>query len=81
MGSNGMKIVLAPDAVFIKDIKMYLKTNKYIKQKQSSTNRSEIKRILHEKGVQNSERRKSLILIGNKLLANSMAGVAMLVLH
>lgn len=71
MGSNGMKIVLAPDSVFIKDIKMYLKTNKYIKQKQSSTNRSEIKRILHEKGVQNTERRKSLILIGNKLLANS----------
>lgn len=71
MGSNGMKMVLAPDSVFIKDVNTYLKTIKYIKQKQSSENRPEVKRILHEKAVQNSERKKSLVLIANRLLAGS----------
>ena len=71
MGSNGMKMVLAPDSVFIKDVTTYLKTNKYIKQKQSSTNRPEVIRILHEKGVNNADRKKNLRFIANQLLANS----------
>lgn len=71
MGSSGMKVVLAPDAIFIKDLKMYLKINKYVRQSQSTTNRSEFKRILQDKAQQNAERRRNLVLMGNKSLANA----------
>ena len=71
MGSTGIKMVLPVDAVFIKDIKMYLKVNKYVRQSQSTGNRPEVKRILQEKAQQNSERRRVLLVIANKLLANS----------
>ncbi|WP_163710191.1 BREX system P-loop protein BrxC [Mangrovibacterium lignilyticum] len=71
MGSPGMKVVLAPDAVFIKDLKMYLRTNKYVKQNQSTSNRSEFKRILQDKAQQNAERKRNLVLLANKSLANA----------
>jgi hypothetical protein len=71
MGSTGMKVVLSSDAVFIKDLKMYLRTTKYIKQNQSTTNRPEVKRILQEKAQQNAERRRTLLFLANKLLASS----------
>src|SRR5690554_649797 len=71
MGSTGMKLVLPPDSNFIKDMKMYLRTAKYVKQTQSTSNRPELKRILQDKGQQNAERRRNLTLIGNKLLASA----------
>lgn len=71
MGSASMKMVLPPDAVFMKDLKMYLRTQKYVKQNQSTSNRPEVKRILQEKGQQNAERRRNLVLIANKLIATS----------
>jgi len=71
MGSTGMKLVLPSDATFIKDLKMYLRTLKYVKQTQSTSNRPELKRILQDKGQQNAERRRSLNLLGNKLLAEA----------
>ncbi|RZJ34503.1 MAG: BREX system P-loop protein BrxC [Flavobacterium sp.] len=69
LGSSGMKVVLPSDAIFMKDLKMYLKTDKYNKQNQSTTNRAEVKRILQEKGMQNAERRRNLILMAIKSLA------------
>jgi predicted transcriptional regulator len=71
MGSTGMKMVLPVDAVFMKDVKMYLRINKYVRQSQSTGNRPEVKRILQEKAQQNSERRRTLVDLANKLLANS----------
>lgn len=71
MGSTGMKMVLPPDSTFIKDMKMYLRTLKYVKQTQSTSNRPELKRILQDKGQQNAERRRNLNFIGNRLLASS----------
>ena len=71
MGSTGMKLVLPSDSVFIKDLKMYLKTNKYVKQSQSTSNRPEVKRILQDKAQQNTERRRNLVFMANKLLAAS----------
>lgn len=71
MGSTGMKLVLPSDATFIKDLKMYLRTLKYVKQTQSTSNRPELKRILQDKGQQNAERRRNLNLIGNKLLGEA----------
>lgn len=71
LGSAGMKVVLPSDATFMKDLKMYLKTDKYNKQNQSTSNRSEVKRILQEKGMQNAERRRNLVVMANKSLASA----------
>lgn len=71
MGSAGVKIVLPSNAIFMKDLKMYLKTDKYNKQNQSTSNRPEVKRILQEKGMQNAERRRNLIILANTALASS----------
>lgn len=69
IGSSGMKLLLPSNATFMKDLKMYLKTDKYNKQNQSTSNRNEVKRILQEKGMQNAERRKNLVVMANKGLA------------
>lgn len=71
MGSTGMKMVLASDAVFMKDVKMYLKTDRYVKQSQSTSNPPERKRILQDKAQQNAERRRNIIIMANKALANA----------
>lgn len=73
MGTSGMKMLLPPDALFMKDLKMYLKTDKYVKQNQSTTNRMEVKRILQEKARLNVERRVNLLLMANKGLAAASA--------
>ncbi|SNV41605.1 Uncharacterised protein [Chryseobacterium taklimakanense] len=71
MGSPVMRVVLPPSSTFIKDLKMHLKTDKYTKQNQSTSNKPEVKRILSEKLLQNVERRRNLDLLANKLLADS----------
>ena len=71
MGSTGMKMMLDSNAIFMKDLKMYLKTNKYVKQNQSASNRAEVKRILQDKGQQNAERKRNLIMMANQLLGAS----------
>lgn len=71
MGSPIMRLLLPPNAIFIKDLKMYLKTNKYIKQNQTTSVKVERRRILQDKQVQNAERRRNLILLSNQLLAGS----------
>ncbi|SNR32553.1 hypothetical protein SAMN06265371_101285 [Lutibacter agarilyticus] len=71
MGSTSMKMVLSSDAVFMKDVKMYLRTHKYVKQNQSTSNPTERKRILQDKAQLNAERRRNLMLIANNSLAKS----------
>jgi len=71
MGTSGMKVVLPSNAIFMKDLKMYLRTDKYTKQSQSTANRTEVKRILQEKGMQNAERRRNLIIMANTSLASA----------
>ncbi len=71
MGSAGVKFVLAPDAMFRKDLYLFLRTNKYVRLNQSTTNRPEYKRILAEKGQQNALRGRNLNLLANRLLAES----------
>ncbi len=71
MGSAGVKFVLASDAVFTKDLKLFLRTNKYVRLNQSTNNRTEYKRILQDKSIQNAQRGRTLILIANKALAES----------
>jgi hypothetical protein len=43
-----MKLLMPSDALFM-DLRMYLETDKYVKQNQSTSNRVEVKRILQEK--------------------------------
>ena len=45
--------------MLLKDLKMYLRTNKYVKQNQSTSNRSEVKRILQDKAQLNAERKRN----------------------
>ena len=71
MGSTGMKLVLPQDATFIKDVRMYLKTDKYIKQNRSTSNRPEVKRIHQEKSLQNVERKRDLKLQADRLLSEA----------
>ncbi|MDX1718723.1 MAG: BREX system P-loop protein BrxC [Salegentibacter mishustinae] len=71
MGSTGMKMVLASDSNFIKDLKMYLKTDKYVKQNRSTSNRPEVSRILAEKSQLNVRRKSNLKELADKLLSES----------
>jgi predicted transcriptional regulator len=71
IGSSGIKIVLASNPIFMKDVRTYLKINKFVKQNQSTSNRPEVSRILQEKSQQNGYRRRELITIGNDVLAQS----------
>ena len=71
IASSGMKILLPSNATFMKDLKMYIKTDKYNKHNQSTANKSEVKRILQDKGMQNAERRRNLKLIADNLLASA----------
>ena len=71
MGLSTMRLLMPEDGVFIKDAKMYIRTNKYIKQNQSTSLKSERKRILHDKAVQNNERKSNLVILANQLLGRS----------
>ena len=71
MGSPGMKFVLPSNSVFMKDLKMHLRTDKYVKRNQSTSNRPEVKRILMDKAQQNAIRKRNLKFVADKLLANS----------
>jgi len=72
MGYNTLLMMVLPnDERLLKDIRMHLKTDKYVKQSQSITNNDNVKRILFEKQQQNSERRKTLVLLLKKLLGEA----------
>ncbi|SFF42732.1 BREX system P-loop protein BrxC [Flavobacterium xueshanense] len=66
MGSSSMKLLMPSDALFMRDLRMYLRTDKYVKQNQSTSNRVEVKRILQEKSQLNVERRRNLVMMANK---------------
>jgi predicted transcriptional regulator len=71
MGSSSMKLILPSDALFMRDLRMYLRTDKYVKQNQSTSNRVEVKRILQEKSQLNVERRRNLVILANKGLSSA----------
>ena len=71
MGLSLIRLLMPEDGVFIKDAKMYIRTGKYIKQNQSTSLKAERKRILHDKSVQNIERRSNLVKLANQLLSRS----------
>lgn len=74
MGSTVMKFLLSPNPTFMRDVNMYIKTNKYERQSRGSTN-TQITRILQEKSMQNVVRKRNLIAMANKALAESQVFV------
>lgn len=62
---------LASDVQLMDDVTAYLKTDRYVRQNNSSAQTDTIRRIISEKGNQNSLRRRTLQTKLNHLLANS----------
>lgn len=72
MGYNTLMMMALPnDDHMLLDARMYIKTDKYIRQNQSTSNKDNVKRILFEKASQNTERRATLVTILKRLLAES----------
>jgi hypothetical protein len=66
-----MLVKLPEDKRLIYEVRMALKTDKYIKQNQSSSNKESITRILYERGQQNRDRKQLIQNQLNELLAKS----------
>src|SRR5690606_24307914 len=64
--------VLPESERLLRDVRLYLKTEKYYKQNISSTNNESQKRIIIEKQQQNVERKRQLIIQVKELLGQSM---------
>ncbi len=58
--SDELFVVMPPDEQMMRDILMYKKTEKYVRQNISITQQDEVKRILTDKGLRNEERRARL---------------------
>jgi len=71
MGTSGMKLVLPSDAVFMKDLRINLQTEKYVKQHFSASLDKERRNILNEKAQMNAERFRNLKDSADKLLSKS----------
>lgn len=75
LDSGCLRLILPSDPVFIKDVKMYVQTEKYVKQNQRTGNKPELKRILSGKSQQNETRRSNLILKAKTLLLDSTPSI------
>lgn len=67
-----MLMKLASDDRVVKEARLHIQTEKYIKQNQSTSNDDNVKRILFEKGQQNQERKRELIKTLDEMLAGSV---------
>ena len=76
-GRDELLVIMPPDERMMRDLLMYERTNKYIRQNISSTQQESIKRILTDKTLQNQERYNDLkqhivILLGkSKMFINA----------
>jgi hypothetical protein len=71
MGKNELLVVMPADKHFNDDLAIYKKTEKYINQNYSSTQKDTVKKILTEKGHQNTTRLKNLELKVKELLSRA----------
>lgn len=69
MGREELAIVLQPDVRFIRDLKLFRQTDKFIRQSRSGSPQPGRDRIILEKGEQNGRRAKDLELRLRKLMA------------
>lgn len=66
-----MMVRLPEDKRFISEVRMYLKTDKYIRKNHTSANSDSYARILREKGTLNSQRNRSVEKAANDLISVS----------
>jgi len=66
-----MMVKLPPEKRFINEVRLYLQTEKYIRQTQTTAVKDTITRIIYEKGKLNELRIKQLQATVNDLLANA----------
>lgn len=77
MGRDELRVVLPEDERLVRDLLMYKRTEKYIKQNVSVAQQEIVKRILNDKGFQNRERlaeiedRLKLLLGQARLIINA----------
>ena len=67
-----MMVKLPPEKRFIYEVRLYLQTEKYIKQAQSTAVKDSVTRIIYEKGRQNGLRKKQLQSTTNDLLGSAV---------
>lgn len=60
-GKDELRVILDPDARLLSDLRLLLKTEKYLKGKQGTAVSASEEQILRSKGAQNTEREKELI--------------------
>lgn len=71
MTNNFLRIVLPSSSIFYKDLKLVLRTEKYVKQMQGKNVRPEIKRIIQEKSLINIDRKGTLKLQAQELMLSA----------
>jgi len=71
MGKNELLVVMPADKRLVDDLAIYKKTEKYINQNHSSTQKDTIKKILTEKAHQNTTRLKNIELKAKELLSQA----------
>jgi len=76
MGRDELRVVLPEDERLVRDLLMYKRTEKYIKQNVSVAQQEVVKRILNDKGFQNRER---LVEIEDRL--KQLMGKARLIIN
>ena len=76
MGRDELLVVIPPDDRLVRDILMYKRTEKYIKQTMSVTQQEAIKHILTDKSFQNRERYADLQQRVQKLLGKAQLFIA-----
>ena len=76
MGRDELLVVMPVDDRYTRDMLMYKKTEKYIRQNINSAQQEVVKNILVSRGTQNSERYKDLSLATSRLLGEARLFVA-----
>lgn len=66
-----MLLKLASEDRIVREARLYIQTDKYIKQNNSTSNKDAVKRILFEQGQQNQERKREMQTTLNEMLAKS----------
>lgn len=75
MGTTILKLLLDPSPTFLRDVRLYKQTEKYVRQNQTATNDPEVLRILQSAGSGNTIRKENIILMANQYLANAVGFV------
>ena len=60
-GKDELRVILEPDDRVLSDLRLLIKTEKYIKRKQGTSISAIVDQILRSKGAQNTDREKELI--------------------